>query len=137
MQLLLDKRLWLVLFLMFVLQLSGGLTVLGSMYHRPLTVDAAHGSGPDATGQFPTRPVEPPPGPFETLRRELIAQRIPVVNPDGTPAGPPMGPLAAAFAFGGFVMMLGGVGAVLLWRRATEAEAEPEASDGIVRNTAR
>ena len=62
------------------------------------------------------------------IHRVVTEQRVRKINlDDGSSAEPPMGPMTASLAFGGVVLLLGGFGSMLVWRKADqEPEEEPE-----------
>jgi hypothetical protein len=68
----------------------------------------------------------------------LLERRIKKINLDGSEAIDPMSPLAAAAAFGGAILLVGGVLTILTWRQsgtrddgANDPDREP-----VVRNAA-
>lgn len=120
-----DKRLWGAVGFAFSLYWAGSSLVALTEPPTPAVT---------ADRPLPTRPSEPEEGPSADLRRAVNKHRVPVIHADGTPAGSLLTPLQASAAFGGLVMLVGGVGAVWLWRRADPAV--PDEPEGVVRNSA-
>ena len=65
------------------------------------------------------------PGVFEQMWRRIRENRVPLVRTDGSPVHP-LGPAAAALAFGGVVLAIGGVGALVMWRASSPGAPRPQ-----------
>src|SRR5688500_6184032 len=97
-----DKRLWVVVLIAIVVRWASSFAI------QQAALNEFH--DPESPGHHGFVLGEDP---AEQVNREITATRVPVVRRDA----PPLGPLAAAVGFGGFVLLVGGVGAALLWRR--------------------
>jgi hypothetical protein len=68
-------------------------------------------------------PLDPEaPEVLQDIENAVVETTIPTIRLDGgVPDNSLLGPASAAIAFGGVVLLVGGLGAVVLWRRAESA----------------